>query len=405
MNFKGQNKIGMVLIICLAMASLLLLPASAIATAEGTSTQYFKMLSTVEYDGNGQFRHQVESLFNVKKQLLPDNRVHYFISSNDFDLTGGSLAEGQSPSSKEVSFIVDKGTKRLSEGGEDLALFTTVNNKCVESLKKISRDNIGKTWNQSFDLSFLGSMLPKELKFNLTAIEPQTEAFGKMIAVRALSEPFIVRVTDDDGKEATVQARINSAYLFDPQIEDVYMSVSVFECQTNMNGFKESLRHEVATYRTNEAGKSVDLTGLGKDFESLVRKVGLSRTGLKITKIVPLPAWVQTKGLRAAQVSNICAAVACEGSLNPVAAITISAARTVGMQAAGKLVAAGKMAAISSTLATSVTGIGSMKVAAAPAIMGMSAGTAGAVAGGTAGGVAIANNGSSSSSSRSPSTP
>jgi hypothetical protein len=58
---------------------------------------------------------------------------------------------------------------------------------------------------------------------------------------------------------------------------------------------------------------------------------------------------------------------------------------------------------VSKALVQTIPGIGGMKIAMAPAIMGLSAQTAGAAAGATAGGVAIAAGGSSdSSSARSP---
>jgi hypothetical protein len=105
---------------------------------------------------------------------------------------------------------------------------------------------------------------------------------------------------------------------------------------------------------------------LEKDFESLVRKVGLSRTDPEVDESVPLPAWVQSIGLCAAQVFNICGAAASEGSPVFVAAPT--------------------------------------KMVVSPAIIEAGTNTEGAVAGGTAGRIAVAGGGSGCSC-RSPFVP
>jgi hypothetical protein len=227
--------------------------------------------------------------------------------------------------------------------------------------------------------------------------------FGEMIAVRALSEPFVIRATNANGAKEDVRAKTNAVYLFDSKMEDIYMSISVFEAETKS---KEKLRHEVATYKTDATGKSVDLSGLGSEFEKLVRKVGLTTKTIKVTKESPLPQWAQYDGLGAAQVANICAATACEGAPNPVATIYIPAARTVALQSLGKIATVGKISAISTALATKVTGIAGMKIAAAPALMGGMGGlgAAGAVAGGATA-VAVGASGAGGDDNRSPSTP
>ena len=43
-----------------------------------------------------------------------------------------------------------------------------------------------------------------------------------MIAVRALSEPFVVSMLDSEGKVKDIKSRIRSAYLFDKNIEEIY---------------------------------------------------------------------------------------------------------------------------------------------------------------------------------------
>ena len=390
----------------IALAVVLALPSYKTSlAAESENVQHYKMLSTVECTGPGQFRNQVEALLTVKKEFLSDDKVQYLISSGDLNLAEGSLNPGEQPSAGELSFVIDKKTKHLSAGSKDLELLEKINNQCVGSLKKVTKNNIGKTWKQSFTMPFINHLIPGELNLTLTAIQLKTKVFGEMIAVRALSEPFIIKAANAKGGKDGVRAKIGAVYLFNPGMDDIYMSISVFEAETNS---KEKLRHEVATYKTDATGKSVDLSGLGTVFEKLVRKIGLTTNVPKVTKESPLPQWAQYEGLGAAQVANICAATACEGAPNPVATIYIPAARTVAMQSLGRLASVGKIGPIGSTLATRVTGIGGMKIAIAPAVMGgMGLGTAGAVAGGaTAAAVAAgAGGGGGGEDHRSPSVP
>jgi len=381
---------------------MLLLPfAKAEIAVENESVQNFKMISTVEYEGKGQFRNHVEALFTAKRQLLPDDKVQYSLSTNDFDLIGGDLNAAQQTSSQELSFIVDRKNGYLSDVSEELTFFAEISNRCIESLDKTTKDNVGKTWKQSFVLPFFGGSLPDELKFTLTAISLESKVFDKMIAVRALSEPFIIKVPKEKGSLGDVKSSIGAVYLFDSEIENIHMSMSVFEATTRINGFKENLRHEVATYMTDSEGNSVDFSGLDKEFGKFVRKVGLTNKAVKVVKEVPLPRWAQSEGLSFAQIANICTATACEGAPNPVSMIYMPVSHTVAMQSAGKLAAISVAGTASGALAAGIPAVGAMKIAVAPAFMGVGLGTAGAIAGGTVGTVAIAND--SSSSDRSPS--
>jgi len=280
--------------------------------AETENVQHYKMISTVEYVGQGQFRNQVEELFTVKEKPLSNDKVQYFISAKDLF--------------NELSFVVDRGARQLSQVCESSAFWAQVNNDCVKSLKKVTKANIGKTWKQAFNLSSVGDSFPAELKFTLTAIQVENESVGKMIAVRALSEPFFVKFP-----QGTAKSKINTVYLFDPGIEDIFLSVSVFETTTTMNGFQETLLHEVATCKTDATGKPVDLKGLGKEFEKFVEKVGLTKD-FKIVKTTMLPEWAKTTGLQAAQTANICSSLACEGALNPVATISMPTVRVIELQ-------------------------------------------------------------------------
>jgi hypothetical protein len=347
------------------------------------------MISVVEYTGKGQFRNQAETLFEVRKEAFSNNESQYFITGNDLN----PKSTGKS-SSTTSSFILDRNTHNLSGAGENMTFWAKVNNESVKSLMiKVTKESVGKTWKQSFDLSPFSDSLPSKLGFTLTALKLKTEMFDEMIAVRALSEPFFVKTGKD-----SIKSKINAMYLFDQEIEDVYLSISVFEGNTDVNGYKETLRHEVATYKTDSTGGSVDLSGLGQEFEKFVREVGLSRKDVKVVEESPLPQWAQSEGLTAAQVANICAAMACEGAPNPVITVCIPAAQTIGAQSLGLIPSIGSFATagtVAGSLGKSVIGIGTMKIAAAPAVMGMGLGTASTVAAGAAaGGVAIAENNS-----------
>ena len=295
------------------MAALALLAFVGTSATAGTeSTQHYKMISTVEYAGQGQFSNQVEELFTVREKSLSSDKVQYFISAKDLF--------------KELSFVVDRGTRNLSQTGESVALWAQVNNHCVKSLKKVTKTNIGKTWKQTFDLSSVDKLLPGKLKFTLTAIQVENQKLGKMIAVRALSEPFFVKLS-----KGTATSRINTVYLFDSEIENIFLSVSAFESTTTMNGFQETLRHEVATCKTDAAGEPVELKNLGKKFEKFVAKLALTKD-FKVVKASTLPEWAKTEGLKAAQVSSICSSLACEGALNPVTTVSMPAVKVVDLQ-------------------------------------------------------------------------
>lgn len=380
----------------LIMTSVLL--TGPVSLAE--DVHHYKMVSSIEYAGKGQFRNQVETFFTVRKEPLSDNKVQYSLSLTNHD--PNVVVHSSSPS---LSFILDRNTRLLSGYSEDMALWAKANNESIKSLRAVTKDNVGKSWKQSMNVSSLSSSLPPTLKFTLAAIEVETGKFGKMIAVRALSEPFFIKVT-----KGSARCRMNAVYLFDPSIEEIYLSISVFEATTDTNGFGETLHHEVATYKTDAGGASVDLTGLGKEFEKFAREVGLRTKVVKVVDQIPLPQWAQSEGLTAAQVANVCVALACEGAPNPVVTVCMPAAQLIGMQSVGQISAIGGLATqgtVAAALGQSVPGIATMKIAMAPAFAGLGLGTASTVAAGSAGGIAIAENNSNGGgrSNRSPTTP
>jgi len=356
----------------------------------------FKMISTIEYSGKGQYRSQAESYFTASKKILDNDMVSYTITSDKTNPISGTGSLG----SNELHFVINRNTRQILCDDEQLKFIENVNNQCVKSFKKLTREDIGKSWTRTFAITVPGSALPQELVFNLKAAGLDTKKQGKTIAVRAVSKPFTLNLTNNEGKSGQVNCKIGAVYLFDSQVEEVYLSVSVFEAKTKMNGYDETLRNEVATYRVNSDGKPVDLTGLSKEFEQLIRKVGLSVKPLKMVKKVALPGWAQTEIINTVKATNICAATACEGAINPVITICAASSQMIGLQSAGAITSTGATITASKLLVQSVPGMGAMKIAAAP-LMGLGMGTTGAIAGGTAGGVAVAGGGGGGSDARS----
>jgi hypothetical protein len=115
--------------------------------------------------------------------------------------------------------VINESTGLISTR-QDVALWT----QAVKSLDKVTRDYVGKMWKQPVDLSSVKNSLSNQISFTLTAIDVRrTRAFGDMIAVRSLSQPFFVAV---------------------------------------------------ATYQADSTGRPFDLSDVGTDFETLVAEVG-----------------------------------------------------------------------------------------------------------------------------------
>ncbi|MBN1796052.1 MAG: hypothetical protein JW804_05210 [Sedimentisphaerales bacterium] len=368
-------------------ASLILLFLAWPASAQDEVTHHFKMISSLEYSGKGQFKHRTESLFTVHKTGLPEDELrHYTVSMDEPDSSIPSSFD-------KVVFVIDKASGYLLMENKDLQFFELIHNDCVRSLTTAAKDNIGKTWKQSFDLPSLDTPLPGRLKFTVTAARLQTSVLGDMIAARALSEPFAFDTAGATGKAGKVTCKVNAVYVFDPEMEDIYLSVSVFEATTTVNGFKETLRHELATYMTDDQATPLDFSGLGKNFEKPVRKVGLIDKDIKIKNPTHLPEWVRRDGLRVTGLANTCAALACEGASNPAVTICIPGGRMVAMQGLGHIASSTGQQTVAGLLARRIEAISSMKLAAPSGFMGMSYTTVGAIVGGTVGGVAAGGGG------------
>ena len=288
--------------------------------AKNENVNHFKMLSSLEYSGKSQFRNEVEMQCMVK-QVTTDDKVKYSLSTES-DL-----------GSNKMSFIIDDKNQILSSPEKNIELLEKVSNQCAKTLKKVTNQNIGKTWKQSFNISPLGESVPRQLNFTLTAIGVKTDSLGKLIAIRALSEPFFVKANKKDKNIGSIQSRINSIYVFDSELKDIYFSISVFKATTNTNGYNETLQHSVSTCKTDTTGKKIDLSELenSENFKKLISKLGITRNLKVVNKTSSLPNWVRVEGLRNAQVANICAATSCEGTLNP-ATICLPAAHAVELQ-------------------------------------------------------------------------
>lgn len=371
-----------------------------------TSTQHYKMLSTVEFDGQGQYRNQVESLFTVQRQPLEDSKVRYSVSSGDFNLTDGTDTAAAAQARGDLSFVVDRATKQVSVDGQGYSFFQTVNNECVSSLKKVTKDNVGKTWKQSIDLPSMQAPFPKTLKFKLKAIQVETDVMGEMIAVRAISDFFSCKapMVESPDEMGTIRSRIGTVYLFDPAIETIYMSISAFEARSKISGSWEVLRHEVATYMTNESGEALDLSGLGKPFESLVKGLKIKGEGLEVVNPVELPQWAVSEGLKVSQMANICASAACEGASNPVLTVSLPYVNTVQQQTLGRLNSMGGLP-MAGGLGAGVPGVQGLEFVAAPAFLGIGAGNAAALGGAAAGGAAAIDNNRGGAGGASPASP
>ena len=110
-----------------------------LTAADSGSLQHYKMISTVEFSGKGQYRNAVETLLSVKKEVLRDNQVRYSLSARDYDLSGsGASMPGV------ISFVVDPQTKQITDADKDLVLFEKVTNECVSALE----GNTGKEHRQ-----------------------------------------------------------------------------------------------------------------------------------------------------------------------------------------------------------------------------------------------------------------
>ncbi|OHB61538.1 MAG: hypothetical protein A2167_02875 [Planctomycetes bacterium RBG_13_46_10] len=330
-NEKNRDNRTFTLIMLLSFIFVTMFGTLSMAS-QGKNIQHYKLLSILEYSGENQFKSEFEINCTIKRFALSDDKIQYVISTNNQTEAASSQKAGEQCSLNDLSFIVDNKTRILSTTDTGLAFLEKVANECSKTLTAVTRDNIAKTWQQRFNFSSIDNSLPRQLRFTLTAIPVQTETLGELIAVRALSEPFAVV-----NGAGPVPCRANCVYVFDRELKEIYLGISVFKAATNIRGFKEVLQHSVATRKADEEGNPIDLSTLGtnKNFENLVSKVGVTST-LNVVQNGPLPQWAAEDAVKAAQVANISAATSCEGTLDPtITCLPIS--RIVELQSSNNL--------------------------------------------------------------------
>ena len=286
------------------------LPVAAVAE----DVQHYRMISAVEYVGQGQFRNQVETVFTVSTEQLAKNQVR-------FQLQADRLRDAN------MSFVVDRQTQQLSDLGQDMGLWARLSNTSIQTVQKVGRKDVGRTWKQQTSTGELANVLGESLMFTVTAIEVNSAKLGEMVAVRALSEPFTIQTS-----AGPARAKVNSVYLFDAAVENIYFSACVFETATTARGFKEILHSEVVTFRTNAEGVGVSLGDAEDGFVKLVEKVGLVDEPVRLTNPTALPQWAQSEGLLAAQAGHVCGSNVCEGAVNPVSSVSMPAVKVIEIQ-------------------------------------------------------------------------
>lgn len=327
------------------LAVVITLPAGQIVYARQLSeqkTDYFKLISTVEYiakrgNESKQFRHQAEPWFIVTTVPQTKDQTYYHLITTDFKFSDPNTQQRYEQMS-EIHY--DLTSKRYMTGVDaDMLHLQTMNNECIRTIDDKAPENIGQTWTCRFNLGIFNHYsLPDELKFTVTSIKVPTNELGDFVAVRAISDPFMVKAAGQVEDYGYVKCQIASVYLFDPYVEqtnaeDVYVSATVFLAATKMDGMDQQYRYEFGTYKTDANAVAVDMEGLGFELEDFVRKIQLIPQPIEVKDPAGLPSWAKSEIVNAAQISSACAAVACEQNIvNPVASIYLAAARTYQLQ-------------------------------------------------------------------------
>ena len=380
------KKTGVLLSVAILSLAVVVIFAAKPGLAERPpQQQFYKMVSTVEYTGQGRYRSEAEAIVSVQRKDISDDKRSYTISSGQLDMRCEQQRQGKQSKEQGFSFVYDRSTKKVSDCPKSLVPIQVKCNSCIPSLKTITKENIGKTWKQEYEKICFGGQCYSDMKFTVTAQTFQTDALGEVIAVRALSEPVTLTINPLEEKKQNIKLRANTFYLFDSDMERVYLSASTFEQTTSINGYKEKVRYETAAYQTDARGNSVDLTGLDKKFAKFVRKVGLSRKPLEIEEDeeVPLPAWVHSSdiGITSVQTCNMAGGLACEGASNPVALIFMPINQALQAQSLGAFGVAGGSGTVGVAVVGEVAGLGGMNVVAPATIFGVSHGAAATMAG------------------------
>jgi hypothetical protein len=371
--------------VILSLAIVLICTKKPVLANRPPPQQFYKMVSTVEYTGQGKYRSEAEAIVAVNRKDISDDKVSYTISSGQFDMRCQQQRQGKQSKEQGLSFVYDRKTREISECPKSLVPIQVKCNSCIPSLTNITAENIGKTWKQEYEEICFGGQCYSDMKFTVTAKTFQTEQLGEMIAVRALSEPVTLTVNPEEEKKQNIKLRANTFYLFDADMERVYLSISAFEQTTSINGYKEKVRYETAAYLADAQGNSIDLTGLDKKFAKFVRKVGLVRKELKIEEgeEIPLPAWVHSSdvGITSVQTCNMAAALACEGAANPVVLVFMPVNQALQAQSLGAFGVAGGSGTVGVAVVRDVVGMEGLSVVVPATIFGVSHGAAASMAG------------------------
>ena len=323
------------------------LPSGQIAYAkqqqlDRQKTDYLKLVSTVEYtakQGNEskQYRDQVESRFMVTTIPQTSEKTHYHLITSDLKFKDANALQ-KYRDAREINY--DLGSMRYMTGVDsDLLYLQKMNNECIKTINGAAPNEVGKTWTARFNLGeFNHYSLPSELKFTVTSIKVPTDKLGDLVAVRAISDPFLVKAAAQTEGFGFVKCKIACVYLFDPYVEatgkeDIYVNAMVFLAATQMDGMTQHYRYEFGTYKTNADGRAIDMNGLGDKFEDFIREIQLTPQPLEVKNTCCPPQWVQSEVANAAQIASTCAAVACEQDVvNPVASTYLAAARVYQIQ-------------------------------------------------------------------------
>ncbi len=262
---------------------------------------------------------------------------HYHLITSELKFEDANkLQEYQYAS--EINY--DLNSKRYMSGVDaDLTHLQTMNNECIKTINDTAPNEVGKTWTARFNLGIFNHYsLPNELKFTVTSIKVPTDELGDFTAVRAISDPFLVKAAAQTEGYGFVKCKIACVYLFDPYSEitgeeDIYVSAMVFLAATKMDGMTQQYRYEFGTYKTDANAASADMNGLGFELEDFVREIQLIPQPIEVEKPCGLPMWAKSEVANAAQLASACGAVACEQNIvNPVASIYLAAARVYQLQ-------------------------------------------------------------------------
>jgi hypothetical protein len=335
-------------------------------------TDYFKLISTVEYTAkrgseSRQYRHQAEPWFAVTTIPQTDSQRRYHLITGDLRFLNRYLQQ-KYENAGEINYELIE--KRLIAGVDsDLSALQKMNNECVKTIGGKAPNKIGEQWKCKFNLGIFNHYsLPKELKFTVTSIKVPTDKLGDLVAVRAVSDPFLVKAAAQIEGYGYVRCKIASVYLFDPYMyetgeEDVYVGATVFLAATGMDDMTQQYRWEFGIYKTDTEASAIDMNGLSRDLEGFVRDIQLIPEPIQVKNSCCPPMWAQSEIANAAQLASACAAVACEQNIvNPVASIYLASARVYSLQQEYLLAASPQERSVCQALRGDVREIGQMNI-------------------------------------------